>query len=153
MHRPIRVLIVDDHAGIRAGLTGLIAAEHPRLIAVGAAATAAEALAQAHRQQPDVIVLDVDLGGEDGLALIPALHRASPCQVIVLTSLVDPHIAAHARHLGARACLHKTAPAAELVALILAARPLGDVGSTERAESHPANAGVVLSQALGSKHP
>lgn len=147
--RPIRVLIVDDHAGIRAGLTRLIDAEGPRLCAVGAAASAGEALAQARAQQPDVIVLDVNLDGEDGLALIPALHRAARCEVVVLTSLVDPHVAAHARRLGARACLHKTAPAAELMAMLIAVRPR-DQGAVDNT---PANAGVALSHALGSKHP
>ena len=149
LHRPIRVLIVDDHAGSRAGLMTLVESENPRLCAVGAAATASEAMAQAREHQPDVIVLDVNLAGEDGLALMPALHRATRCEVIVLTSLADPSVAAQARRLGARACLHKTAPAAELMAIILSVRPEGE----RQIEGIPANAGVGLSHALGEQAP
>jgi two-component system nitrate/nitrite response regulator NarL len=149
VHPPIRVLIVDDHAGIRAGLMGLINSEQPTLCAVGAAASSADALAQAGKQQPDVIVLDVNLGGEDGLALMPALQRAAPCEVVVLTSLLDPRVEAHARLLGAHACLHKTAPAAELLAAILAARP----ATLSAHDPHPSNAGGDLSRLARSNYP
>lgn len=117
----LRVLVVDDHPAIRAGIASLIDAEQPRLQAVGSAATADEALACTRSLQPDVVILDVNLDGEDGLALIPALHGAAPCRVVVLSSLLDPHVAAYAARLGAHACLHKTAPAAELMSCILAA--------------------------------
>ena len=118
----IGVLVVDDHAATRAGVTRLIESEQPHMHCVGAAATADDALAYTRALQPDVIVLDVNLAGEDGLALIPALHRAAHCAVVVLTSLQDPNVAAQALRLGAHACLHKTAPAAELMAAIFAAR-------------------------------
>jgi DNA-binding NarL/FixJ family response regulator len=126
---PVRVLVVDDRVG-----------------SVGAAATAEEAIAQARELQPHVVVLDVNLGGEDGLALIPALQRAAPCEIMVLTSLADPHVAAHARLLGARACLHKTAPAVELLASILAACRVCDVVVA----ATPTNTGVALSYVNGT---
>ena len=143
---PVRVLVVDDHAGIRNGLANLIDAERPRMLSVGVAATVGEALAQTRKQQPHVVVLDVNLGGEDGLVLIPALQHAAPCEIVVLTCLTDPHVAVHARRLGACACMHKTAPAAELLACILAARRADE-------QAPPANAGGALSHAPGSKHP
>jgi two-component system, NarL family, nitrate/nitrite response regulator NarL len=145
----LRVLVVDDHIGIRTGISSLIDAEQPHMVTVGTAATAADALAQTFALQPDVVVLDVNLGGEDGLALIPALHRAAPCEVVVLTSLADPRVAAHAHRLGARACLHKTAPAAELLVSILTARRIEPMPMNLA----PGNGGVVLSHALGSKRP
>lgn len=131
----IRVLVVDDHPAIRAGIVNLIDAEHPSLIAVGTAASADEALDQTQLLQPHVVVLDVDLNGEDGMALIPSLHRAAPCRVVVLSSLLDPHLAAHAKRLGAHACLHKTSPAAELLACISTSPGTGDGQTAVRAES------------------
>jgi len=119
------------------------------MYSVGSAATAEEAIAQTRELQPHVVVLDVNLGGEDGLALIPALQRAAPCEIVVLTSLADPHVAAHARHLGARTCLHKTAPAVELLASILAACRACDVALP----TAPTNAGVALSHVNGSNNP
>ncbi len=148
---PLRVLVVDDHAGIRAGIAGLIDAEAPHMQTVGVAATAAQALAHARELQPDVVVLDVDLGGEDGLALIPALHCIAACEVVVLTSLADPQVAARVRGLGARACVQKTAPAAELIGLLggIANARIGD----GKALTPPASMGSALSRSHGTKHP
>lgn len=144
---PLKVLVVDDHPGIRAGIASLIDAEFPRMRTVGVAATPAEALAGAAEHRPQVVVLDVNLDGEDGLALIPALRRGGHCDVVVLTSLTDPQVTVHALRLGAHACLQKTAPAAELVACIEQAGGSTDVVLL------PANGGSDLSQAVGSKCP
>jgi DNA-binding NarL/FixJ family response regulator len=134
----VRVLVVDDHPAIRVGIASLIDGEHPRLCTVGMAATADEALDLARAQQPHVVVLDVDLAGDDGLALIPALQRAVPCKVVVLSSLDDPQLAADARQRGADACLHKTAPASELLDHIL------EAGRLEAA--HPARIAAPRAQ-------
>jgi len=132
----LKILVVDDHVGIRIGIASLIDAERPRMACAGTAATVREALARTCELQPDVVVLDVNLGGEDGLALIPVLRRTAPCAVVVLTSLSDCSVAALALRLGARSCLHKSAPAADLIAAI-----------------DPANAGGALSPDLGSNRP
>ena len=124
----VRVLVVDDHAGIRAGIASLIRSEQPRMCCVGMAATAREALRLAQETRPHVVLLDVDLDGEDGLALIPALRRAAPCSVLVLTSLSDPHVALEATRQGARGCLSKSAPADELVNAILRTIPRPQAG-------------------------
>ena len=121
-HRAVKVLVVDDHAGIRNALTRLIDNEQPRLCCVGSAATGAEALAMAGATKPDVVVLDVVLGDEDGLALIAPLRRSAQVAIVVLTSLVDPRVAARALRLGAVACVHKSAPAADLLLCIAQAR-------------------------------
>ena len=119
---PLRVLIVDDHVGIRMGIASLIDAEAPLMCCVGAVGTPVEALWNTSRLQPHVVVLDVNLAGENGLALIPALHDSARCAVVVLTSLIDPRVSVRAHELGAIACLHKMSPAAELLACIAAAR-------------------------------
>ena len=146
---PLRVLVVDDHAGIRLGIESLIEAEAPRMRSVGAVGTPVEALAHTQRHQPHVVVLDVNLDGEDGLALIPLLHRAAPCGVVVLTSLQDPHIAERAHRLGAFGCLHKTAPADELLAFIVSAQHTRD----SEPGALPLIAGGAVSYVAGSKHP
>ena len=114
----MKVLVVDDHAGIRTALTRLIDNERPLLCSVGAAANGQEALAMARLNQPDVIVLDVVLGDEDGLSLIAPLRRSAAVDVVVLTSLVDRRIGERALRLGAVAYVHKSAPATELLACI-----------------------------------
>lgn len=123
MDESLSVLVVDDHAGVRAGLVSLIDSVAPALRAVGAAATPEEALSLNQRLQPHVVLLDIDLGGEDGLALIPALRAAGRCEVVVLTSLTDPRAWDRAMTCGAHACLHKTASAGELLGYVLTARP------------------------------
>jgi DNA-binding NarL/FixJ family response regulator len=124
--RSLRILVVDDHAATRRGITNLINAEWPSMRCIGAAATAQEALGQAKEGRPDVVVLDVDLDGEDGLSLIHSLQRTAGCSVVVLTSLFDPRIAKRAQKLGASACVHKTAPAAELLACVAASGREGE---------------------------
>jgi CheY-like chemotaxis protein len=59
----IKVLVVDDHASIRKGISSLINAEWPHMTCVGAAATAAEALSLTRECQPDVVLLDINLNG------------------------------------------------------------------------------------------
>src|SRR3989442_6877222 len=86
----IRVLIVDDHGIVRAGLRMLLESQ-PGITVVGEAANAADALALATREQPDVIVLDLDLGGENAVESIPALlNAAREARILVLTGVRDP---------------------------------------------------------------
>ena len=146
----IRVLVVDDHAATCAGVASLIESEQPRMHCVGTVGTADGALAYTKALQPDVIVLDVNLAGEDGLALIPALHQAARCAVVVLTSLADPNVAAQALRLGAHACLHKTAPAAELMAAIFAARGADALPPCDATHS---NGGGLFPHATGTIFP
>lgn len=114
--RSISVLVVDDQPGLRLGLKLLIDAERPRLRSAGCAANGEQALALAKQLQPDVVLLDVNLGSEDGLALIAPLQGLAPrCRVLVLTSMADEQVAQRARRLGAHGFMLKTAPATELL--------------------------------------
>jgi DNA-binding NarL/FixJ family response regulator len=134
---PVKVLVVDDHIGIRNGIASLMNAEWPRISCVGAVATADETLQLVQERQPHVVVLDVNLAGDDGLALIPRVQSLTPCKVVVLTSLSDPHVAARAQRLGAYACLHKTAPATELVACVFAAHLTCEDAASELCAAAP----------------
>jgi len=111
---PIRVLIVDDHAMVRSGLRMLI--EHRQgLCVAGEAASSAEALALAAREKPDIILLDLDLAGDNGLDLLPKFHSADKApRVIILTGVRDLEAHYHAMRLGAEGLVLKD-KAAEIV--------------------------------------
>lgn len=97
----IRLLLVEDHGIVRAGLRMLIESQ-PELALVGEAANRVEALALASREQPDVILLDLDLDGEIMLDNISALlAAANQARVVVLTGMRDPEIHRRAVRLGA----------------------------------------------------
>lgn len=112
----VGVLVIDDQPAVRAGLARLIACVPQALRCVSTAATGAEALRVATRLKPEVVVLDVDLGGEDGLALIPLLGATA--RVLVLTSHGDAATRERAARLGAFAFIEKHRPAAELLRAI-----------------------------------
>ncbi|CAN5802093.1 response regulator transcription factor [soil metagenome] len=87
MQRAIRILIVDDHAVVRAGLRMLVEHDHSMTV-VGMAGNRSEALSLAASEQPDIIVLDILLGDDDGLSFLPELCEASPkARVLVLTGV------------------------------------------------------------------
>jgi DNA-binding NarL/FixJ family response regulator len=105
----IRVLVVDDHPVLRAGLEAVLRAE-PGFIPVGAAADGDETLRLLRRTRPDVVVLDRRLGDEDGLALCRTLRaEPDPPQVVVYTAVDDDGLADAARAAGAFAAVVKSA--------------------------------------------
>ena len=112
---PIRVLLVDDHRAILSGLSSLISGEAPRMKVAGAAASGAEALRLNREVQPDVILLDVNLGEENGLDLMPALAAVSTARIVILTSLADPAVRERALQLGASGFVMKDDTAAALL--------------------------------------
>src|SRR5258705_651263 len=90
MAKPIRTMIVDDHAVIRAGLRMLIEQDEP-IAVVPMAGNCAEALERAASERPDIIILDLVLGDEDGLAFLPTLREKIPgSRVLVLTGVQNP---------------------------------------------------------------
>ncbi|MEV0691907.1 response regulator transcription factor [Streptomyces sp. NPDC050388] len=106
----ISVLVVDDHAVVRAGLVALLNTA-TGIKAIGEAADAESALAEAARLRPDVVLLDIDLpGGTDGIALAAALTARVPdCRPLMLTALDRPGHLERALRAGAcwtRVCGH-----------------------------------------------
>jgi CheY-like chemotaxis protein len=69
----LRCLIVDDSPPFLAAARGLL--ERQGITVVGVASTGAQALQQAVELRPDVVLLDIDLGGESGLAVARQLHQ------------------------------------------------------------------------------
>ena len=123
---PIRILIVDDHAIIREGLRDLIESR-PGKVVVGDAGTRADALRIAAAEQPDVIVLDLDLGQDSGLELLPELlETAQAASVIILTGARDVGQRDRAMELGAKGVVLKEKGATELLSAIEKVHDTGD---------------------------
>lgn len=115
---PIRVLMVDDHAIVRAGLRMLIESRAGLAVA-GEANNHGDALAIAAREQPDIILLDLDLGPDYGLDGLPEFLTAAPgARVIILTGQRDPEVHAAAVRLGAMGVVLKGQSAEVLVSAI-----------------------------------
>jgi two-component system, NarL family, nitrate/nitrite response regulator NarL len=99
--KPIRVLIIDDHAVIRAALRMFLDSQ-PGIAVVGESSGPQDALAAAACEQPDIILLDLDLGEANGLDLLPDLHATAPdAHVVVLTGVRDVRMHRQAVRLGA----------------------------------------------------
>ena len=114
----IRVLIVDDHAIVRAGLRMLINPQ-PDMEVVGEAADGHEALCQAREAQPDVLTLDLIMSGGGGLKILEPIRQACPqTRVLVLTMHEDSSYLRAALAAGASGYVAKSAVDAELLAAI-----------------------------------
>jgi NarL family two-component system response regulator LiaR len=86
MTSPIRVLVVDDHLVVRKGIRALLATE-PDIAVVGEARDGAEAVAEAARLQPDVILMDLVMPHMDGITAIQRILTSQPAaRILVLTS-------------------------------------------------------------------
>jgi PAS domain S-box-containing protein len=114
----IRVLLADDHAVIRVGLTRLLNQE-PDLEVVGQAADGQEAVEMADRHRPDVILMDVRMPGLDGIHASRVIHATHPDIRIIALSMYDEAEHQQAmRAAGAVAFVSKTGASAELLATI-----------------------------------
>jgi two-component system, NarL family, nitrate/nitrite response regulator NarL len=115
---PIKVLIVDDHAILRAGVRILIETNEG-IEVVGEAGDRAAALALVEEKKPDLILLDLDLGGESGLDLIRELLSIAPAsRVLILTGVRDPGLHQRAVRLGAMGIVSKEKAADVLIKAI-----------------------------------
>jgi DNA-binding NarL/FixJ family response regulator len=118
MTTKIRILLVDDHRVIRKGLRALLN-EYAEFEVVGEAGSAAEALPLVHSERPDVILLDLDLGGVSGLDLLKELTTAaSGSRALVLTGVRDKTLHRQAVQLGAMGIVLKDHAAEILVEAI-----------------------------------
>jgi DNA-binding NarL/FixJ family response regulator len=113
-----RVLIVDDHAVVRAGLRLLIDAEDD-LEAVGEAGDAREAVFEARSTKPDVVLMDIVMPDKTGLEVLPTLLREHPeTKVLILSMQDDPRYVREAFAVGASGYVLKEAADNEVVGAI-----------------------------------
>jgi DNA-binding NarL/FixJ family response regulator len=118
MAQPIRVLLVDDHELVRAGLRLLIESQ-PDLILAGEASNRTEALTLASREQPDIILLDVVLESDNSLDFLPELLAAAQqARVLLLTGVRDAEVHQNAVRLGAMGVVLKSKAAEVLIKAI-----------------------------------
>ena len=117
----IRVLIVDDHAVVREGLRAFLELQDD-LEVVGEAADGDQAVTEAQRLEPDVILMDLVMPRLDGVGAMRALRGVTPdSRVIVLTSFLDDDRVLPAIQAGAAGYLLKNAEPAEIARAIRAA--------------------------------
>ncbi len=115
---PVRLLIVDDHPVVRAGLSSMLGMR-PEIEVLGAVASCAEALTSIARDAPDVILLDLRMPGMDGLAFLKlSPEQRGHARVIVLTSYERDEEIYRTVQAGAQGYLTKDATEAEMVAAI-----------------------------------
>jgi DNA-binding NarL/FixJ family response regulator len=114
---PVRVLVVDDSAMVREGLTAFLGCEADLLV-VGACTDGAEVPEAVERLHPDVVVMDLSMPLVDGLTATRALRAAHPeIRVVVLTG-EQPWARAAALDAGASGFVEKSADPADLLAAL-----------------------------------
>jgi DNA-binding NarL/FixJ family response regulator len=120
MDEAIRVLVADDHAGFRSGLEALLATQADLEI-VGEAETGEEAVERALALQPDVVLMDLNMPGLDGIAATRRIVDTSPHIAVLVLTMADNDAAVFdALRAGARGYLLKGADRAELTRAIRA---------------------------------
>jgi len=118
---PIRVVIVDDHPMVREGLRTML--DDEGIEVVGEAGTTAEALREARRATPDVLLLDVELADGDGLATLPELKRTAPgASVLIVTMHAERAFVRRAIEMGAAGYVLKGVGRRELLSAVRAVR-------------------------------
>ncbi|WAC67180.1 response regulator transcription factor [Agrococcus sp. SL85] len=114
MSRPLRVVVADDHAAVRAGVTAVLAAD-AGIEVVGEAADGRAAILQARALRPDVVLMDVRMPRADGIEATAAVVAEGVAVLVLTTYDVDEHVDG-ALAAGASGYLLKTAEPGEIVA-------------------------------------
>ena len=116
----IRLLVCDDHQVIRTGLASLLAGTDIEI--VGEAANGDEALKEAQKLKPDVVLLDIRMPDGDGLSTLEKLRAQVPdSRVVMLSTYDNPTYVARAVALGACDYVLKGSPREDIIATIQAA--------------------------------
>jgi two-component system response regulator NreC len=114
----IKIVLVDDHAVVRAGLHLLLDAQEDMEV-IGEAGNSKDAIFRARALKPDVILLDVVMPGESGIEVLPTLLKESPeTKVLVLSMQDDPSYVREAFAAGASGYVLKEAADEEVVSAV-----------------------------------
>ncbi|MEX0865952.1 MAG: response regulator transcription factor [Pirellulales bacterium] len=116
----INILVADDHEMVRTGLSSLLEGSNIRIVAE--AGSGDEAITQAKKHRPDVILLDIRMPGPDGLATLEKIHNEIPeSRVVMLSTYDNPTYVARSVALGACDYVLKGSSRGDLIAAIEAA--------------------------------
>ena len=123
----IKVLIADDHAVVRMGLTALLSSERD-ITVVGQSEDGERAVRDADRLQPDVVIMDLMMPRKDGVVATDEIHRAHPeIKIILLTTFGTSDRIARALEVGASGALLKSSDEAALVEAVRTVAAGGEV--------------------------
>lgn len=118
MSAPIRVLVVDDDERVRRMITIMLSLEDDYEV-VGEAADGQEAVSAASSLQPDIVLLDLEMPGMDGVLAIPKIREQVPStKIAVLSAFPDPYTLTDALVRGADTYLDKATNLAELPVIL-----------------------------------
>lgn len=157
---PIRIVLVDDHALVRAGVRALLGTIE-RFAVVGEAGSGEEALELLARLDPDILLVDIGLKDMNGLELTAQIAARAPhARVLILSMYDNREYVSTSLRVGAAGYVLKDAPSAEIIAAVealavggrfysqaIAAR-LGE-GGTDEHELTPRERQVLLLMAQG----
>ncbi len=114
----MRILVADDNAAVRRGIVGLLSREADWKVC-GEAKDGAEALQQAQKHQPDLVLLDISMPGMNGLEVARLLRRDLPeARIVVISQHDAAHLWPSVVEAGGDACLDKNRLAVDLLASI-----------------------------------
>jgi len=143
-----RMLLVDDHEVVRAGVKRIFDKEPDGTVLFGEASTAQEALDLVRAQDWDIVVLDLSLGGRDGLEVLKEMKQIRPrLPVLILSMHSEQLFARRAFKAGASGYVTKDIPRAELVGAINKVIAGGTYVSTALAEE------LVVDLRRGAERP
>ena len=135
MTTPWRVVLVDDHSVVRAGLKHLLESD-TSVVVVGEASTAAEGVQRVADLKPDLVVLDVSMPGASGLAVIGRMREVSPeSRVLILSMHSDVEYVRESERLGSAGYVLKDDAVAELPDAISVIRDGGRYMSAKLTET------------------
>ncbi len=116
--KPIRVLLIDDHRSVLWGLEKLIESQKPKMQVAGKFTSFSEAAVALKNSRVDIILLDLDLGTENGLDIIPRLIPLTDAKILILTGSRDTTLHDKAVIAGAKGVLEKENSAETILSAI-----------------------------------
>ena len=142
----MKILIIDDHEVVRRGLRQILSDAFPSAL-FGEAATSQEALDLAAREKWDILLLDINIPGRNGLEVLEEVHKDQPkTPVLVLSAFPEQDFAIRALKLGASGYLTKQSASDELHAAVRKALEGGKYVTASLAEKLAARLGQDLQQ-------